>query len=147
MSHWKGYDDRSVTEKAMILTGHWKGYDVDGSSKRLWWWISHWKDYDDEWELKRLWWWVSHWKDYDDESVTQKAMITGQYWRGYDGWGTMAPWGRRIWNTLSAHTMTSQQPDPWTPRWVREKLGDYSNGILPSCPSLCFVMKKSSRER
>jgi hypothetical protein len=42
---------------------------------------------------------------------------------------------KKIWHTLNAHTMATKQPDPWTPRWVREKSREYINALSPSDPN------------
>jgi hypothetical protein len=37
--------------------------------------------------------------------------------------------------THSSHTMASEQPEPWTPRWLREKLMESNNDLLPNDPN------------
>jgi hypothetical protein len=36
---------------------------------------------------------------------------------------------------LSSHTMASKELEPWTLRWVRQQLKEYSNGHPPNDPS------------
>jgi hypothetical protein len=38
-------------------------------------------------------------------------------------------------HTHSSHTMTSEQPEPWMPTWVREQLRESNNGLLPNDPN------------
>jgi hypothetical protein len=38
-------------------------------------------------------------------------------------------------HTHKSHTMGSKQPEPWSPRWVREKLREFNNGLPPNDPN------------
>jgi hypothetical protein len=38
-------------------------------------------------------------------------------------------------NKKHAHTMASEQLEPWMPRWVREKLREYNNDLTPNDPN------------
>jgi hypothetical protein len=35
-------------------------------------------------------------------------------------------------NTHRPHTMGSKEPEPWSPRWVRQKLREKNNGLPPN---------------
>jgi hypothetical protein len=41
---------------------------------------------------------------------------------------------RRI-QTHRSHTMDSKEPEPWSPRWVRQKLREKNNGHPPNYPN------------
>jgi hypothetical protein len=37
--------------------------------------------------------------------------------------------------TRRPHTTGSKEPEPWSPRWVRQKLREKNNGLLPNDPN------------
>jgi hypothetical protein len=106
-----------VTLKAMMMG--------DGSLKRLLWC-----------ELKRLRWCVT-------EKVTltwtEKSSFTELYMKlllGSDGYkSTSRERELRCIHTHRPHTLGSKEPEPWSPRWVRQKLREANNGLPPNDPS------------
>ncbi len=115
MGDWKGYPDvslkmllRRVTKKAMMM-GDWKDYS-DVSLKRKWCW-----------GLPRI------------IFLSELWMILLHIVGGYKS----TSWGREIRRiqTHRPHTMGSKEPEPWSPRWVRQKLREKNNGLPPNDPN------------
>jgi hypothetical protein len=119
----------------------------------LWWWVTdHWKGYPDM-SLKRLLWrelkmvrWrgMVHWKGYPDVNwkcyndtvdyvfiELQMKLLPGS--GGYKSTSREREL-RRI-QTYRTHTMGSKEPEPWSPRWVRQKLREKNNSLPPNDPN------------
>jgi hypothetical protein len=81
---------------------------------------------------------MGDWKGYDHYTVNGKLhfftdlhMSLLHTARGYKS----TSWRTRRMHTHSSDTMASQQPEPWTPRWVREKHRERKNDLPPNDPN------------
>jgi hypothetical protein len=107
------------------MTGHWKDYS-DMSLKRLRWSVTENATMTGDGWLKRLWWLckimflLNYGWNYYKLMEAIKAHHDGEKQEAY---------------THNSHTMASQQLDPWTPRWVREKLREKNNSLPLNDPN------------
>jgi hypothetical protein len=109
------------------------------SLKRLRWWVTdHWKGYD--WlELKRLWWRVMD--HYKATLMWIKRyyypLLLLNYRRYYypllDAIKVCHE-GRSI-HTQRSQIMGSKEPEPWSPRWMRQKHREANNGLSSNDPN------------
>jgi hypothetical protein len=125
MYHWKGYDNRwQITEKS-ATTCHWSIYlDMECKGYDDWWWMT---------EKATV---TCHWKGYNDivDSVFTELhmkLLPGSVGYKSTSWEREV---RRI-HTHSSKTIGSKEPEPWSPRWVRQQLRERRNDLPPNDPN------------
>jgi hypothetical protein len=88
--------------------------------------MCHWKDYYDM-SLKWLWWRVTWRTSFFTELRTRLLHIAEDY--------KSTSWRTRSMHSHISHIIASEQPEPCTPRWVREKRRESNSTPLPNNPN------------